>query len=543
MSLRTRLTPPSTRDEVFARRWQILAVLCLSLVLIVAGNSSLNVALPTIVRELGATQTQLQWIVDAYAIVFAAMLLPAGALGDRYGRKGALQAGLTVFGLAAFAASFAADPVQVIAARAVMGLGAAFVMPATLSLLATSFPPRERGRAIAIWAGFAGAGGVIGPLLSGLLLERFWWGAVFFINLPIVAIALLAGAGIVPTSRDEQHRPLDPVGGLLSVTGLALALFAVIEGPARGWLALPTIAAFLAGVGVLGAFGWWEHRSANPMLDLSWFGDRNFSVGAGTITLAFFSAFGVFFLVTQYFQFVLGYAPITAAVAQLPVAASLITVAPRSAGLAERFGPNRVVAGGLALVATGLALLALTATVDATYLAVLPSLVLFGCGIALTTAPSTALILSAMPTDRAGVGSAVNDTTRELGGSLGVAVLGSILASLYRAGLPVAELPARVREIAVQSVGAALQVAEQAPQPELGRQLADAARAAFVTGFRVAFVVAAAVAVAAAAMVAAFGPDHVPGAGGDDASDARRGPGAVPDRGRAAAATGARPAR
>ena len=509
-----RARPPTTPDEVHDRRWRILGVLCLSLVLIVAGNSSLNVALPTIVRELGATQTQLQWIVDAYAITFAAILLPAGALGDRYGRKGALQIGLSVFGAAAFAASFAADPVQVITARAVMGLAAAFVMPATLSLLTVSFARRERGRAIAIWAGFAGAGGVLGPLLSGLLLERFWWGSVFFINLPIVLVALGLGAGLVPTSRDSRHRPLDVVGGLLSMVGLASVVFAIIEGPERGWFTAFTVGSFVVGVALLTAFLWWERHTTSPMLDPAWFTDRNFNVGAGAITLAFFGAFGVFFLVTQYFQFVLAYSPLTAAVAQIPVALALLLVAPRSAGLAERFGPDRVVTTGLLSIAAGFALLALTAVPDAAYLAVAPALVLFGCGLALTTAPSTALILSAMPTDKAGVGSAVNDTTRELGGSLGIAVLGSILTSLYQARLPLGDLPAQVREPVTRSVGAALEVAGRIEDPELGRRLADLARAAFVSGFRTAFVVATVVALVAAAMVARFGSRYV--TDGDD---------------------------
>ena len=506
--------PPAIDPHVYDRRWRILGVLCLSLVIIVAGNSSLNVALPTLVRELGATATQLQWIVDAYAIVFAATLLPAGAIGDRFGRKGALQTGLGIFAAAALAASFARDPVQVIAARTVMGIGAAFVMPATLSLLAVTFPPAERGRAIAIWAGFAGAGGAIGPLLSGLLLERFWWGSVFFINLPILLIAVIAGALIVPTSRDTQVRPLDPIGGLLSIVALAGLVFGIIEGPDRGWTDQITVAAFVTGVVASLVFVWWEGRSSHPMLNLSWFADRNFSVGSSTIMLAFFGAFGVFFLATQFFQFVQGYSPLRAAFSTMPIAISLIIVAPRSARLAERFGPNRVVSSGLLLVGMGLGLLSLTSVAGAPYLTIAPALVLFGCGMALTTAPSTTLILSAMPTDRAGVGSAVNDTTRELGGSLGVAVLGSIVASLYQARLPLERLPEQIRSPVTESLGAALAVARDAPNAHLGAELATAAKAAFVTGFRVAFLVAGIVAVLTAAMVRRFGPSEAPQVGG-----------------------------
>lgn len=491
--------------QVYDRRKKILGVLCLSLVLIVAANSALNVALPTLVRELEATATQLQWIVDGYAVVFAGLLLPMGALGDRFGRRRTLQAGLIVFAVGSVIATVGTSPTQVIGGRAVMGVGAAMVMPATLSLLAATFPPAERGKAIAIWAGFAGAGGAIGPVLSGLLLERFWWGSVFLINIPIIALSLGAGLVWLPESREQIRRRLDPVGAALSVLALGGLLFGIIEGPERGWSDGFTLAGFVIAAVAGLCFGVWENRTAAPMLELGWFRDRRFSVGAATICLAFFAAFGVFFLVTQYFQFVLGYSPLTAALAGLPVAAALVLVAPRSSTLVDRYDHRRVVGGGLTMVAFGLGWLGAVATPTTGYLQIVPGLVVFGAGIALTTAPSTGLIISALPIDRAGVGSAVNDTTRELGGSFGVAVLGSVVTSAYKAGLDVSDLSARAAEVAQRSVGAAIQIAAEAPDAAAGRAFAAAARGSFTSAFSTAMFVAAVVAFVAAVMVGRYG--------------------------------------
>lgn len=520
---------PATTDlagidpGVYERRYKTLAVLCLSLVLIVAGNSALNVAIPTLVRDLQASATELQWIVDAYAIVFAGLLLPAGALGDRYGRKGALQIGLGIFAAASLGATFVTDPGQLIAARALMGVGAAFVMPSTLSLLTTVFPPAERGRAIAIWAGFAGAGGAIGPILSGALLEQFWFGSVFFINLPIIAVALGAGAVLIPTSKEGAATRLDPVGGLLSMVGLGSLLFGIIEGPERGWTDPLTLAGFAVGVAALTAFVMWERRSDHPMLDLTWFRDRRFTVGAATIALAFFAMFGVFFLSTQYFQFLLAFSPLQAGLATLPLAVVLVAIAPRSAGFAERFGARPVVSTGLVVLSSGLFYLALASTPDQSYWVLMPGLMLLGAGMALTTAPSTTMILAGLPPAKAGVGSAVNDTVREIGGSLGVAILGSLFASTYRSELVTGALPAELAETARGSVGAALAIARQAPSPELGQQLAASAGQAFADGFTFAFIVGGVVVLAAAAVVARFlpGKDELIAAAAADAERRR----------------------
>ncbi len=496
-----------TLEQAGEQRWRILAILCLSLVIIVAGNSSLNVALPTLVRELEATQTQLQWIVDAYALVFAGLLLPAGAIGDRYGRKGALQGGLVVFALAALAATFATTPTQLIALRALMGVGAAFVMPSTLSILTNVFPIAERAKAIAIWAAFAGAGGAIGMLASGVLLKYFWWGSVFFVNIPTIAFALVVGALLLPKTRDSKRRPLDPVGAVLSIVGLGALLFGIIEGPEQGWTHPMVLSGFIVGAAGLVAFGLWENRTEHPMLELSWFRDRRFSVGALTIALAFFSFFAMFFLATQYLQFVLEYTPLAAGVASLPMTFALIASAPRSAGMVEKFGHGPVVGTGLAVVGVGFFFLS-TFTVTTPYPMIAIGLVLLGGGGGMVMAPSTGSIMSALPRDRAGVGSAVNDATREIGGAMGIAILGSIMATLYKSNMAdvlaqFGEVPERVRELALDSVGAALQIAANAPDPVAAQ---FAIRVAFTDAVTTAFFVAGVVTMLNAVLVWRLSP-------------------------------------
>src|SRR4051794_28658356 len=264
-------------EEHYERRWWILGILCLSLVMVILGNTVLNVAIPTLIRELDATSTELQWMVDAYGLVFAGLLLTCGALGDRFGRKGALQTGLVIFGLASFASTFATEPAHLIATRAIMGLGAALVMPATLSLLTNVFPPHERARAIAIWAGLAGAGAAIGPIAGGWLLDHYYWGSIFFLNLPVVVIALVGGAILVPTSKDPAQPPLDVRGALLSIAGLASLLYAIIEAPNRGWTGATTLGCFVLAVVFLGSFALWEHHTDHPMLALRYFRDRRFT--------------------------------------------------------------------------------------------------------------------------------------------------------------------------------------------------------------------------------------------------------------------------
>jgi EmrB/QacA subfamily drug resistance transporter len=499
----TQTPEPEIDPVVFQRRWMILAVLCMSLIIVIIGNTSLNVALPTLARELDASTTSLQWMVDSYALVFAGLLFTAGTLGDRYGRKGALQAGLVVFLLGAAIASAADTAEMVITARAVMGVAAAFVMPSTLSILANVFPAHERPKAIAIWAGISGAGGAIGPVASGWLLEHFWWGSVFLVNVPVIAIALVAGAVLVPRSKDPDKQPLDVPGALLSIVGLSALVYAIIEGPHRGWVSGDTLATFgLAGV-ALAVFAWRELRTRHPMLDLKLFRDRRFSVASAGMTLTFFAMFGTFFLIAQYFQLVLDYSPLESGLFQLPFAAIIMAVAPRVPNMVERFGAARVVPFGLGFTATGLALFS-TVGVDSSLLHVYASVLPLGFGMAVTMTPLTTLIMASVPLGRAGVGSAMNDTTRELGGALGVAVLGSVVTSQYSSGLAssIAGLPDGVRALADSGLSGALAVAGGL-EPGQGEALVATARQAFVDGLGSAAIVGSVV-VFGAALVARF---------------------------------------
>ena len=445
--------------HVYARRWQTLAVLCASLIIVIVGNTVLNVALPTLQHAtseggLGASNTQIQWIVDAYGLVFAGLLFTAAALGDRFGRKGALQAGLVTFGLGSLIGALADSSAMLIFARAVMGAGAAFVMPSTLSILTNVFPGRERAKAIAIWAGISGGGAAIGPITSGFLLEHFWWGSVFLVNLPIIAAALVAGWVLVPKSKDSQGSPLDPVGAVLSIIGVSSLVYAIIEGPRHGWVSAESALCFgLAALFIVG-FIFWELNVAHPMLDLHLFQNRRFAVSAGGITLVFFALFGAFFMLTQYFQGVLGYTPFEAAVRLLPFSAVMMTVAPQTPKLVARLGANVLGAIGLGLVAAGMVGASLF-DVDTAYLQIVITMAVLAAGMALTMTPMTTQLMAAVPRDRAGMGSATNDTTRELGGALGVAVLGSLVTGKYAAGVApaVSGMAADVQETAKASLG------------------------------------------------------------------------------------------
>src|SRR3954447_331682 len=428
--------------------------------MIVMANASLNVALPTLAESLHTGASGLQWIVDAYSLVFAGLLLTAGSLGDRYGRRLALNGGLIVFGAASLFAAMSSSSGAIIGARAVMGVGAAFVMPATLSILAHVFPPKERPRAIAVWAGFAGVGVAMGGVVSGLLLEEFWWGSIFIINVVVVVVALIAGFFLIPKSREKIHAPLDPIGAVLSIAGLAALVYGIIEAPDNGWLSTQTLVTLGAAVVILGGFIWWELRAKEPMLDLGYFRNPRFTAATTAISLVFFAMFGSYFLFTQYLQFVHGYSPLSAGVRILPWALAYLVAATQSAKLVERFGQRRVVASGLTIAGVGIALLALTSSVTASYWWFALAVVVQALGMGITTAPSTGAIMRSLPLHKAGVGSAVNDTTRELGGALGVAVMGSLVASQFRDSMhgAISGLP----EKATHSLANALQAASSA---------------------------------------------------------------------------------
>ncbi|MBA3288465.1 MAG: DHA2 family efflux MFS transporter permease subunit [Acidimicrobiia bacterium] len=494
--------------EVYAKRWKTLAVLCASLIIVIVGNTVLNVALPTLQRPtdlggLGASNTAVQWVVDAYGLIFAGLLFTAAALGDRFGRKGALQAGLLIFAAGSVLGSMADSSGVLIAARAIMGIGAAFVMPSTLSILTNVFPARERAKAIAIWAGISGSGAAVGPIASGLLLEHYWWGSVFLVNLPIIAVAMIAGQRLVPKSKDATESPLDPIGALLSIVGLSALVYAIIEGPHHGWISAASVLWFGLAAVVLVAFGVWEWRTRHPMLDLRLFRNRRFAVSSGGITLVFFAMFGTFFMLSQYLQGVLEYSPLGASVRMLPFSVVMMAVAPQTPKLVARLGADRIGAAGLLLVTAGLIGTAMFRP-DTAYLQLAVTMGVLAGGMALTMTPMTTQLMASVPRDRAGMGSATNDTTRELGGALGVAVLGSLLTSQYTSGVSstVAGLPGDVREIAEGSIGGVRGLIEQGvlTGDQAGRILTSA-KDAFVDGLSIAAIVAATVTFVAAIVV------------------------------------------
>ena len=484
---------------VYARRGLILATMCLSLVLIVATVSSVNVAIPSLGKSaLQPSDTQILWIVDAYALVFAALLLPAGSIGDRFGRKGALLVGLTIFAVFSALCAVMKDPNLLISCRAAMGVGAALIMPSTLSLLQSSFPPKERPKAIATWAGFAGAGGAIGPLLGGFLLEHFWYGSVFLVAAPLALIAFAASWILAPKSREAEAPRLDLGGAALSIVGFAALLAAIIEGPEEGWSNPLVVAGFVVAVACLVGFVRYERRVDHPMLDMQFFRRRRFSGGALGVTFTFLSMFSLFFVLTQYLQYVLGYSPLGAGVRGLPFAVMMVIVSPRSVALVRRFGIRPVVGIGIGLVAVGLLIMS-TAQVDSSYLLVFVALVVAGLGVALATPSLSTGILQSVPLNKAGVGSAVNDTTREVGGAVGIAVIGSIVTSIYRShvGAALGSLPPELADIARRNPGAAIDVASQVPDPTASAALRGAVQQSFVDGMHIGLRISAALAVLA----------------------------------------------
>ena len=500
-------TPERTPAAVgHPQRQLILAVMCLCLILVVVNVASLNVALPSIIADLEPSATQILWIVDSYALVFAGLLLPAGAIGDRFGRRGALLVGLAIFGAFAVAASVSNGALVLIGARGVMGIGAALMMPATLSIIMAVFPPHERAKAIAIWAGLAGAGGALGVISAGVLLRWFEWGAIFLVNVPIAVLAFVLIVRFVPTSRDAEKRPLDPIGSVLSVAGLAILLFAIIEGPEKGWQSGAVLGGFGVSAALLVGFVAYELRSRHPMLDPRLFLIRRFGLSSLTITINFLAMFGFFLLITQYFQFVGGASPLEAGVRTLPFPIAIVLLSPRSPAIAARIGTRNAIAGGLLVQAAGFAVLA-TVGADTSYGFVVVGLLLLAVGMATLMAPATNAIVSSLPLNKAGVGSAVNDTTREVGGAIGIAVMGTLLTTGYQSTVkPVAEsLPADAADAATDSIGAAFGVAGQL-DPAAAGQLIAAARSGFADGMSIAFIFAAVLSVAGAATIRSMFP-------------------------------------
>jgi len=496
------------------RKAPILFALCLAALVINIDVTIVNVTLPSLVREIGATTTNLQWVVDAYTLVFAALILAAGSLSDRFGRKGVLLIGLAVFGSGSLAGSLATNANQLIAARAVMGIGAAGIFPATLSLIANVFTERtERAKAIGLWGATTGVGVAAGPIVGGWLLEHFWWGSVFLCMVPVAAVVAVLVAALVPTSKDPATPPIDWRGLLLSSAGMGALVFAIIEAPDWGWSSTATIATIGAGVGILGLFVTVERRMARPMLDVRLFRNARFTAASASITIGFFALAGFSFLVTQYFQFVKGYSPLGTGIRLLPVASSIALAALAGTGLAVRVGNKAVVAAGLAMFGAAMLWIG-TVSAGTSYVEIVGQMLLGGAGLGLIGAPATEAIMGAVPRDKAGVGSAVNDATRLFGTALGVAVIGSVAASLYRdrLGARLSDgLPAQISVAAKGSVGGALGAAQQLQHEGLvdrAHRLVDAAVQAFLHGLAGGCRLAGAVSLAGALIAACLLPSR-----------------------------------
>jgi EmrB/QacA subfamily drug resistance transporter len=490
----------TARTEPYPRRWQALIVLAFSLLVISVGNTILNVALPTIQDELDAGASELQWIVDSYLLVYAGLLLAAGTLGDRFGRRRALLVGLVTFGLGSILAAISPGTTEVIASRALMGIGAAGIMPTTLSIITNVFPDHERPKAIAIWAAVAGMGVAIGPVAGGWLIEHTDWRGIFLFNVPAVIVCLIAARMLVPESRDESAQKVDVIGAGLSVAGLAALVWALIEAPDRGWTSAVILAAFAAAAVTFAVFVWWERRVAQPLLEVSVFRNLRFTAASLSIAFIFFALMGVMYFLTTYLQTVLGLSALDAGVRMLAIAAGIV-VATR---LSVRLGTKVAVSGGLAIVAGALIMLTGfgTTTGDAQLCLVLA---LMGTGMGLAMSPATESIMGSLPPERAGIGSAMNDVVREVAGALGIAILGSLLAGTYSSHMTsaVAGLSADAAGAASDSVGAAHAIG--------GADLVAAANQTFVDAMSTTASIAAGIAMAGALIAAMFLPARAGG--------------------------------
>lgn len=516
-------------SKAYERRWWVMLVLSVALFMTVVDNLIVNVALPTLQHQLNASTTSLQWIVDAYSLVFAGLLLVGGGLGDRFGRKGALQLGLVLFVLCSAIASHSTTTHSLIFWRGAMGVGAALVFPATLAIITNLFiDPIERAKAIGLWSAVSGMAVAFGPIAGGFLLRHFWWGSVFLINVPVGLVAVIAGAFLIPTSKDPNAHRIDKVGFLLSTATVGLLVYTVIESPHWGWRSIDSLGRFGIVAVLLSAFVWWESRHDEPLLDVTVFTNARFSAGAASIFVAFFCLFGFTFLVTQYFQFVRGYNTLSAGVHTLPFAIGAGVTAPFAARLALKFGTKRIVALGLVNMAIGLSIMS-RQDAHAPYFGwVIVSMVIMANGLSFVTSPSTEAIMGSISREKAGVGSAMNDTSREVGGTLGVAVSGSIFVSLYGPSIArsfsniphlVENLPAGLFNKAQESVYAAYAIADSPKVPDAVRPALHAAvNNSFLTGFHRSSLVMACMALAGAVMAWKFLParakEHTSNLGG-----------------------------
>jgi len=492
------LPPVKSSPAGTLRIGAVTAVVCVALAAVVAAMSSLNVALPDIARATHATQTQLAWIIDAYSLVFASLLLPAGAIGDRYGRRRALIVGLSIFGAGSAVAMTAHSANELIGLRAVLGLGAALVMPATLSTITGTFANEERTRAVSIWAAVAGGAAVLGLLSSGIVLEVWSWPSVFGLNVILAAAAIAGTIRFVPESADPQAPRLDIGGAVLAVIGMVALVYSIIEAPGQGWLSARTLIGLGAGFVVLAGFVLWERGRRAPMLDPRVFAHRGLAAGSLTIFVQFFALFGFIFIVLQYLQLIRGESGLVSAVSMLPMAAAMMPIARLAPTLVARLGARTACVAGLALIAAALIVLAqLTATSG--YWLVAAGLIPLGVGMGLAMTPATSGITSALPASQQGIGSALNDLSREVGGAVGIAVLASVLTSTYQSHLHLTRLPDATAGQARSSVAVAV---------HLNEAVAAQARTAFTGGLHLALLIAAGIVIAAAIAVATLLRGH-----------------------------------
>ncbi|MCZ2806232.1 MFS transporter [Modestobacter sp. VKM Ac-2983] len=502
----------------YERRWWVLGTMIVCLLMVIMGNTILNVALPTLQRELAATQGELQWAIDSYILVFAGLLFSWGVIGDRIGRRKVLLAGLTIFALGSVLAASSDSALELIGWRALMGVGGAAIQPATLAVITNVFPAGERGRAIGLWAGASGLAVAGGPLAGGLVLEHFWWGAVFLLGVPVAALGAVGVLTVVPESRDPDPGRLDVPGVLLSIAALVGVVYGIIRGGSEGWGELQTWGPLAGGVVLLVVFIWWQRRTAHPALDVSLFRNPAFSAAAGALALNFFALQGATFYLVYYLQGVRGYSPLESGAALVPVALGIALTAPRTSGLAQRFGAKAVCATGFTLIALSFAGIQLL-DADAPVWLVLADLALQGVGMGAVMAPATESIMSVVPREKAGAGAAVNNAVRQVGGALGVAILGSVLATSYanRLGDDVQALPAGARDQAGESIIATLSAVADAEAAggetaAAAGAVVDPAREAFVGAMHLTAVGTAAAAVIAAVVVLLWLPGRRPAA-------------------------------
>ena len=512
-------TREKVQTDVYWKPWWTLAIVSVTVVLATIDETILNVAIPSLQRDLGASASSLQWMLNSYMLVFGGLLLTMGSVGDRFGRARMLRYGLAVFGLSSLGASMAQSPAQLIAARAIMGMGGAMMMPATLAVIVNVFEEKEKPKAIAIWAMMAGIGVALGPILGGALLKYFYWGSVFVVNVPIAGIAIAASLFLVPDSRDPESRPLDIPGAFLSMGAVSALIIAIIEGPEWG-VASPLLA-ITATTAVVMGFGFVlrERKAAYPLLDFALFRRPRFSTGAAAVSLAFFSMVGFIFGFTQYLQFVQGHTPLAAGIRFLPAAGGFMFGAIASEELVRRFGTTRVVVAGLVIM-TATILLVLLWEVNTSYMVIGPIVAVMALGIGLVFAPAAEAVMGAVDAAKAGVGSAMNDVTQMLAGALSIAVVGSVMYAIYaaRLGEAVASLPAEAREVVRDSIGAAVQVAASLP-PEDAHALNVAAKSAFTDALGLAVLIGAAFSLVGVLLVAKFMPARGTNVSEDDDSN------------------------